>query len=283
MTIDESNLVSSSSPSSSVSIEGIVESLETKQGMAWVLDDIISNEVLEWIDSFRTSLPLDSKRPTVDRRFFIDQKIESPNDTNDLDSARLPSSIPDSHRPIASYLEEILNRHLSYPMEHDTTTTKDNTRQDKPQLPTPMCHIFRYQRFLEYTKSGSELPPHSDGTKICDDTGRISTHTLLLYMMDCEEGGHTLLLETASLGQKLFRKKISSDSEDDYKKVSSKDNEMNRHQTDGRQQNYNCIVHAIQPRRGRILLFPHATPHAGAPVVSTPKVCLRAEVSVFSP
>ena len=36
-------------------------------------------------------------------------------------------------------------------------------------------------------------------------------------------------------------------------------------------------VGACKPKRGRLFLFPHGTPHAGRPVVDVPKVLLRGE------
>ena len=36
----------------------------------------------------------------------------------------------------------------------------------------------------------------------------------------------------------------------------------------------------VQPLRGRLFLFPHKQAHAGAACISTPKIMLRAEVSL---
>ena len=36
-------------------------------------------------------------------------------------------------------------------------------------------------------------------------------------------------------------------------------------------------IGACKPKRGRLFLFPHGTPHAGRPVVDVPKVLLRGE------
>jgi hypothetical protein len=177
-----------------------VVTIETDQGPAWVIDQAISESKLQFIDNFRESLTLDSKRPTVDRRFFADDA---------------------STRPFARALEEALSRAI-----------------DKKIY----VHVFRYQRFLEYRKEGSSLDPHTDGTKVCDDTKRTSTHTLLLYLSDCNEGGETLLLRQCSWDAP--------------------------------------ILYATKPKRGRILLFPHASPHAGNLVKDVPKICLRAEVSL---
>jgi 2OG-Fe(II) oxygenase superfamily len=105
---------------------------------------------------------------------------------------------------------------------------------------------------------GSDLAPHSDGTKKCDDTGLVSTHTMLLYLTDCDKGGETLLLRSAVVAP------LDDSSSSSSPNTNDDDN----------------LIYATQPRRGRILLFPHATPHAGAPVVSVPKICLRAEVHI---
>ena len=38
------------------------------------------------------------------------------------------------------------------------------------------------------------------------------------------------------------------------------------------------VIAAVAPRRGRVLIFPHACPHDGATVVEVPKLLLRGEV-----
>jgi hypothetical protein len=201
--------------------------------------------MLQWINTFRLSLPLDSKRPTVDRRFFFDERKNLGNAASPM-KALLSSLkiVTDMEAPIASVLESILIQNL---------TKNDGADNNHAKM---SCRVFRFQRFLEYTKPGSFLAPHSDGTKKCDDTGLLSTHTLLLYLTDCEQGGETLLLHSSSSAA-----------------AQAQDNTEIDHN----------LIHATQPKRGRILLFPHATPHAGAVVVSVPKICLRAEVHVSMP
>jgi hypothetical protein len=188
--------------------------IETAQGPAWVVDDALTEKTLACIDTFRLSLSLDSKRPTIDRRFFSDDPTTSKILVPELDS----------QRPIASLLEETLLQSIR-----------------------KKSHVLRYQRFLEYSKAGSGLDPHTDGHKICCDTNCASTHTLLVYLTDCNQGGETVLLKQRS--EKTEEEKNT--------------------------------IHATQPRRGRILLFPHPTPHAGKQVVDVPKICLRAEVCIM--
>mmetsp|Transcript_39181 Transcript_39181/g.94740 ORF Transcript_39181/g.94740 Transcript_39181/m.94740 type:complete len:186 (+) Transcript_39181:86-643(+) len=175
-----------------------VHFIDTQQGPAWVIDDAIVESKLQYIDAFRETLDLNSKRPTVDRRFFADE-IET--------------------RPMATALEDALTTNV---------------------MMSGKFHVFQYQRFLEYRKEGASLDPHTDGTKICDDTNQKSTHTLLLYLSDCKEGGETLILDQCSWDA--------------------------------------TVLYPTKPQRGRILLFPHACPHAGNTVKDVPKICLRAEV-----
>lgn len=210
-----------------------VRIITTKQGIAYVIDSTLDEITLRWIDEFRLSLPLDSKRPTVNRRFFADGPLQGNTDLSLTVNIKLHTD-----RPMANLLEVAIQKVIS-------------EFQNGPRL----CHVFRYQRFLEYTQPGSKLDPHTDGTKICDDTHVTSTHTLLLYLTDCECGGETLLMTECT--KDMPTKSADGDSFFNY---------------------CDPVLYATQPRRGRILLFPHATPHAGAFVESVPKICLRAEV-----
>jgi hypothetical protein len=223
-----------------------VKCIDTKQGMAYVIDGSIDEEALRWIDNFRCSLPLNSKRPTVDRRFFADGPEAL---GEDIASQSFPI---DSKRPIARTLEVAMERSI-FAGPNDGSSNQPNSSRLR-------CHVFRYQRFLEYTKVGSQLDPHTDGNKVCDDTQLTSTHTLLLYLTDCSEGGETLVMTRCA------REILTTGS--------TNDGTLNGEIDDP-------VLHATHPRRGRILIFPHSTPHAGAKVVSVPKICLRAEVALL--
>ena len=37
------------------------------------------------------------------------------------------------------------------------------------------------------------------------------------------------------------------------------------------------VLARVEPRRGRLLVFPHACPHAGLAVIDAPKLLLRGE------
>lgn len=223
----------------------------TTYGSAFVIDDAVSAGSLQWIDSVRQGLELNSKRPTVDRRFYIDGP------QSEMDSVKSYLPPVDKTRPLCSLLEmsirdalQNLQEKLQREAEHEAQLLS---------ISYDTIHVFRYQRFLEYTKEASKLDPHSDGTKVCDDTGLRSTHTMLLYLTDCETGGETLLMKECLTSIPANYRQLQS--------LSS---------------GAGAIVFATQPLRGRILLFPHALPHAGAPVCSLPKICLRAEVTLLT-
>jgi len=107
--------------------------------------------------------------------------------------------------------------------------------------------FFSHMRFLNYNQAGGELAPHIDLTRVDSMVGKRSTHTFLLYMKDCELGGETALLKSLT--------------------------------PSGRLGNYEVLAE-VEPRRGRLLLFPHACPHRGMQVVTTPKVLIRGEVFI---
>ncbi|CAE6972459.1 ASB2, partial [Symbiodinium sp. CCMP2456] len=102
-----------------------------------------------------------------------------------------------------------------------------------------------HMRFLHYADVGGGLPPHLDLVRT-DEKGRRSTHTFILYLSDCSGGGgETVLLH---------------------------------HMED----NAEAVLVAVEPRRGRLLLFPHLCPHLARPTVVVPKLLLRGEIPVVA-
>lgn len=100
--------------------------------------------------------------------------------------------------------------------------------------------FFPHMRFLHYSIAGTTLNPHVDICRVDPDSGMRSTHTFILYLYDCQEGGETCLLDQLSGPSK--------------------------------------VLACVSPRRGRLLLFPHNCPHEGRQVQSLPKLLLRGEV-----
>lgn len=209
--------------------------LMTKHHVAWVIDESLSEDFMSMVHDVRLSLPLDAKRPTVKRRFFSAAK-ERPAIIEGLQRAVQTAIQYDEPT-----LTEQLNQGENPQMDDQATTTTGITKE------RVKVHVLSYMRYLEYDKIGGRLDPHTDGNKVCEETGHRSTHTLLLYLRDCHRGGETVLLES-----------------------SKKKGEASP-----------VVVEAIQPRLGRILLFPHAIWHEGAPTEDVPKICLRAEVCLY--
>lgn len=107
-------------------------------------------------------------------------------------------------------------------------------------------------RFLIYPHPGGSLPAHVDLPRY-DKNGLRSTYTFLLYLSDCISGGETTFLESL---------------EGDVLLAPSGGVAPGQRETLG----------AVSPKRGRLLLMPHACPHLAAPVVEVPKVLVRGEV-----
>ena len=125
--------------------------------------------------------------------------------------------------------------------------------------------FFPHMRFLDYNTPGIVLAPHvdlsrnhpfrfiatgDDGSILCpnkqnqgenDSNVLRSTHTFILYLTDCYNGGATRLLRDVS--------------------------------GEGPENTFATV----QPRRGRLLLFPHSCPHEGLEVLDVPKILLRGE------
>ena len=104
------------------------------------------------------------------------------------------------------------------------------------------CGALPYMRFLVYTEAGQSLRPHTDAAKwgLTRTAGK-STHTFILFLNDCEKGGSTLFVESTKAAAAA------------------------------------TPLAFVAPRRGRLLLFPHACPHAGETTVTVPKLLLRGE------
>merc|ERR1712039_770381 len=98
-----------------------------------------------------------------------------------------------------------------------------------------------HMRFLHGAEVGGGLPAHIDLART-DRDGQRSTHTFILYIPDCTDGGETVLLENMEEG---FGEE--------------------------------AVLAEVSPRRGRLLLFPHQCPHLARPVVEVPKILLRGE------
>ena len=95
---------------------------------------------------------------------------------------------------------------------------------------------FAHMRFLDYSQAGGVLPTHQDLRR--SGARGSSTHTFILYLADCAEGGETALVESPTCDR---------------------------------------VLAMVKPRRGRLFVFPHQCWHQGREVVDVPKLLLRGE------
>lgn len=271
-----------------------------------VIDDACSEEWLEEsVQATRKSLPLNDKRPTVDRRFYCD--------TN--------------RTVVCEPIEAIVGHALQMV---DGNSDSEESSGSGPTNYSVYCN--KYLRFLEYKTVGGELLPHRDGFKTCEDTGVKSTHTLLLFLSDCKVGGETLILDDSggsswSTETNLVLDVYESRDEnlhDDNKNTTSQNETSSQMKFNRRRIRYTRpdtvdaalakgartkifrlsdaslrgrgddprphegigrppprhVSAGIQPSLGRIFLFPHHWPHAGAVCQSVPKIALRAELTI---
>mmetsp|Transcript_23657 Transcript_23657/g.51715 ORF Transcript_23657/g.51715 Transcript_23657/m.51715 type:complete len:634 (-) Transcript_23657:164-2065(-) len=115
-----------------------------------------------------------------------------------------------------------------------------------------VVRVFPHMRFLNYSIPGAVLPPHIDLRHVnpfcrpsdMQNPKHKSTHTFILYLTDCHSGGETRLLQEVT--------------------------------PDGSSPS----LATVSPRRGRLLLFPHPTPHEGMEVMDVPKILLRGELQI---
>lgn len=126
---------------------------------------------------------------------------------------------------------------------------------EEGRLRAPMagwrCTVAPLVRFLHYTSAGGSLPAHVDLCRVLSGGARTS-HTFLLYLNDCEVGGETLLL-------------------------SAREGDAALAPAGGVAPGDRSVLARVRPRRGRLLVTPHACPHLAAATTS-PKLVLRGEL-----
>jgi len=95
-----------------------------------------------------------------------------------------------------------------------------------------------------------------------------STHTFIIYLTDCQEGwGDTVLLNS-------MKSSILASTDTSNPNLSGAAVASSYTSYTGPESN---IIRSIQPKVGRLLLFPHSCPHSGLPVQKDCKLLIRGE------
>ena len=110
----------------------------------------------------------------------------------------------------------------------------------------PTARVAPRGKFVEYVRADSEMAPHVDLSKpaaeCLDATVAATTHTWVLYLRTCANGGATAMLSDVRAGA--------------------------------------AVLDEVYPERGALLVFPHRQPHAGRPTCAAdpPKLIARGEL-----
>lgn len=220
---------------------------------ACIVDDALSDTELKRLENLWKSLPvsdastdeaINEKNNAVSSSSTPIQDGQSKSDIGENKSAYRPSRyyFCDAEEWVQTMLEECVDA-----VRIALLATKDTVRREASYAPStgssirpsPPTSIFQHIRFLNYERPGGILPPHVDLCRVDSASGLRSTHTFILYLTDCGEGGGTALLHQLK---------------------------------DPR------VMSVVQPKRGRALIFPHICPHSGLEVVRAPKLLMRGEI-----
>ena len=220
------------------------------KNLSFTIDKAFSEAFLSRLVDLYESMPLENQ----DRR---DQEKKRYSDT----CARRKFFRERGTMWISRTIEYVLSQLKSYLVERNSSLSCGYTK-----LP---CCCFPRMRFLNYQNPGGMMRPHVDLSKShlfrkeeavmfpCDRQSMIveSTFTFILYLTDCNDGGETVFLRRLS------------------------DKMDCRNPKSGIDEGSSNIISRVKPKRGRLLIFPHDAPHAGAPVgQEVPKLFLRGEL-----
>lgn len=180
-----------------------------------------------------------------------------------------------------------LNQHYVVPIDDSEGRLDEDMIEGRRK--GAVTKALPHMRFLQYESLGACLPPHIDLSRRTSDN-LCSTHTFLLYLTDCPEGGETRLLKSLNPGKnKSLASTTSVDSNTTgYTNIrntgTSITDIINPNiistdiPSDDKNDIDNNILATIVPIRGRLLVFPHICYHEGNKAISLPKLLLRGEM-----
>ena len=127
------------------------------------------------------------------------------------------------------------------------------------------------------------MKPHIDLSKPMDENDttrrngsslRKSTHTFMVHLADCPSGGDTVFLQHINQAPNLLHSARGGESSQAQGQAQVEGDGGGGGGGGG------GVLGAARPMRGRVVVFPHACPHSGLPVVDVPKRFLRGELLV---
>jgi len=92
----------------------------------------------------------------------------------------------------------------------------------------------------------------------------------MVHLADCPSGGETVFLQHINQAPNLLHSARGGES------LQAQVQAQAQAEGDGG----GGVLGAARPMRGRVVVFPHACPHSGLPVVDVPKRFLRGELLV---
>lgn len=115
--------------------------------------------------------------------------------------------------------------------------------------------------------------------------GLSSTHTFILHLVSCNNGGETVMLHQLAPPSPIDAGSAGSNVESVVEDDGGGDEGSAREtaaggNSAGCEEDSAWIIGTAAPVRSRLVIFPHICPHAGLPTGDTPKLFLRGELLV---
>lgn len=200
---------------------------------AYHITNAFSDDDLQLLQQLRQRLPLDVSRPTCPRRFVTEKQQQQDGTTT--------TTIEDG------WIGQLIDRTIAISWK----------------LPFQSLPWFR---FLEYTKTGSHMDRHTDGSNVHPVSGERSIATMLIYLSTCYDGGGATTL--------YVKKKQKKNKQKNNKGVNDRTAPVVSETAPPPQ-----VVEHVIPAYNTALIFPHTWPHSGDPVLDDHKICLRVDLT----
>lgn len=195
------------------------------------------------------------------------------------------------------YVSQALKLALLGPSSCSCSSSPENANAKIPGLKDVI--LYSSMRYLYYDRPSSAVPPHTDLART-DASGRTSTHTFVLYLNSC--GGEDNVVDRRSVSllrplgapvEEVVDSRLSAATAaapaatpapapqgEDRRGEKGGETALLRELPGPKNKHTAERICEIAPRPGRLLLFPHACPHEGRPVLQPTKLLLRGEIKL---